>query len=401
MKIILGNLLIALILIEFFSALYLIHWHEGVLNSEKDPTYLNCTLGDQYEFRADPGAPHLIDSLYPWTTWHPRNVTFRHTASCFDVEMRFNKMGTRGTLPDPADSTTILFLGDSFVEGYGLEEDSTVAERFHRSQHLPVLNLGCSSLGTTQMSLLYEQFGNQFRHQTVVTFLFLQNDFEDNDVRRFEANRYKPYRRMMEYGESEIRYSGHPEHTKWSWAVYKEHQSNQFKTLKRYGLRSILSRSPGGLIRGLINLFYARRLVGYISSCLKGHTAIPPDIDYSNEDLRILLADIESIQRTAMKQGAATYFCNLPSRILLDFVSASEENLSAYRDFECFLANAIADKGGQYVSFLEFLLEHHITFNRLFFACDNHYSNDGNALLAQFIEEVFSTTEGALCNLGR
>ena len=66
MKVLIGNLLVSFVLVELFSMLYLSVYQKDLLEVEVDPTYLSLSLEDQFDFRPDPGGPHLIDTLYPW-----------------------------------------------------------------------------------------------------------------------------------------------------------------------------------------------------------------------------------------------------------------------------------------------------------------------------------------------
>ncbi len=388
MKVLIGNLLISFVLVELFSMLYLTVCQKDLLEIEVDPTYLSASLEDQFDFRPDPGGPHLIDTLYPWTTWHPKNSDFRQVGPCFDVLMHYNELGSRGRLPDPEDNATVVFLGDSFIEGFGLEEDSIAAGRFSQCLGLPVLNLGCSSLGTTQMSLLYEHFSKQFRHHAVMTFLFLENDFEDNDRLRFETDRFKPFRNLEECEYGAIAYTGDPLSSKWSWAAFEHQRNTHFKRVKRLGIKSVLSQSPERKMECFLNLFYSRRLFGFILSSFKGNQNLPQEIDHSDDDWKILLMDIEAISKTALGRGARPFFTNLPSKIAVEYLRAAPENLAAYQQFESELQQAVAERGGQYFSFLSFLIDRKTDPNQLFFDCDNHYSNYGNELLTEFAVQI-------------
>lgn len=86
------------------------------------PTYLSWTWEDDYQ-KTNPIGPHKIDTSLPWCTIHPPGGRFRQQLPCKTVEMRFNAEGFRGPLPERNDARTTLFLGDSFTEGWGLEED--------------------------------------------------------------------------------------------------------------------------------------------------------------------------------------------------------------------------------------------------------------------------------------
>ena len=79
-----------------------------------------------------------------WGAWHKKNSYSRHVKSCFDVEYESNDIGARDIdkyLKDfPKDS--IVALGDSFVEGYGLNHEETFTAQLQKKISKKVLILG-------------------------------------------------------------------------------------------------------------------------------------------------------------------------------------------------------------------------------------------------------------------
>lgn len=153
-RLILINLIVLSVGIEFVSALFIYFSHPELIHFNNLPTYLSWTWEDNYQYRT-PLGPHKIDTALPWCTIHPPGGKFRQQLPRHTIEMRFNAEGFRGSLPDPKDDRTTIFLGDSFTEGWGLEESQTIPAVYTRLTGDPVLNLGIAGIGTTKSSILY------------------------------------------------------------------------------------------------------------------------------------------------------------------------------------------------------------------------------------------------------
>lgn len=118
-----------------------------------------------------------FDSTIGWTKVPSASVTYRWMGS--RVSETSNSFGGRGPEFAPASDPAqrVLFLGDSFCEGYLVSDDevfSAVLARQH--PRLIPLNLGVAGYSTDQAYLLYQRLGANLRPQRVVLFFF------DNDV---------------------------------------------------------------------------------------------------------------------------------------------------------------------------------------------------------------------------
>ncbi len=384
-------------LVELISAIF-INAKQPIIGSyEQIPTYWDIITDQQKTFHqvlfgngdtltSQPISPRNIDTAYPWCTWHPVNRIHREKYACFDVLYKFNSYGTRGSLPEPTDTNCILFLGDSFAEGYGLAEDSTIEERLHKTLQRPVLNLGTSGhFGSTQMSLVYESFAKKFRHKEVCVLLFLENDFMENDVQSHYKNfphRYRPYRVLTENDSSKIVYRGSIDSTLFSW----QHFNAIFKT--------VIPIFPPNetFISKLSKLTYTRRLLHLLTSNAKKNSAsniVPPELDASPNDLAILELDMDAIVREANMHGANVTFINLPSKYLMTCTKKSDTIAEKYLKLEQQLTQLAEKKNAHYLSFYNYLIKNKVGEQSLFFPCDGHYSNSGEAHLSQFLYSYY------------
>ena len=126
-------------------------------------------------------APFLAENRY-WGVWHYPNHVVDHEESCFRARYRTNSLGMRGPEVRPG-TAKIALLGDSFVEGFGNDDDATVAQVMQRQlgDRYDVLNFGVSGGFTTVDELaLYENFARYFDPRVVVLFFVNYNDLQEN-----------------------------------------------------------------------------------------------------------------------------------------------------------------------------------------------------------------------------
>src|SRR5262249_11350303 len=127
---------------------------------------------------------------------------------CWSTQVRISSAGTRGEdtprTSDPAH--TILFTGDSYAFGYGVEEKEAVAAQLEQelngdgaaSERYQVLNMGVPGWETKQESLLVEEKAKGFGAGEALLLVYLGNDIEErvND----EESRPRPWR-LRENGD--------------------------------------------------------------------------------------------------------------------------------------------------------------------------------------------------------
>lgn len=136
-----------------------------------------------------------------WGAWHRPNATARHVFACFDVLYVSNSYGARDLeRPSPGRHDSVIFLGDSMVEGFGVRDDERLSNRFERLAGRPAVNLAAAGdVGPVQYKMIYEQFAPRFAHDAVVVGILPANDLTDNDpdtlAWKDQIYRYRPYYR--------------------------------------------------------------------------------------------------------------------------------------------------------------------------------------------------------------
>lgn len=151
---------------------------------------------------SDLDQPHLQwrTEYLPWGAWHVPNASTPHRLSCFDVEYRSNSAGARDRERDRTGAGRILFLGDSVVEGYGVDEEFRITNRLETLLNTEVLNFSSSEhFGPLNLELLYEGLASDWQHDHLIIGLLPANDFHDNDSEVWankydtDKSRYRPY----------------------------------------------------------------------------------------------------------------------------------------------------------------------------------------------------------------
>ena len=124
----------------------------------------------------------------------------RHVHHDFDVSYRVNSLGFRGDDLDFARPGSVMFLGDSFTFGLGVNDDEVFAELLNQSSDLTHLNAGVPGYSNDQQLLLLDTL-MEYRPAKVIWVVYLGNDLLDNgEPFPLQAAHGKPYFRMTPDG---------------------------------------------------------------------------------------------------------------------------------------------------------------------------------------------------------
>lgn len=137
-----------------------------------------------------------------------------------------------------------VMLGDSFVEGYGLNQQDRLSNLLEALSGRPHLNFGTSGyFGPTEYALVYRHLAKQFSHDTILVGIYPGNDFIDDDPEIWkQTGRYQPFL-VGEYPHYRYIYSGKlSQDTAWNFSRTLKGFLREFS--HSYGL-------IGGLFKGL------------------------------------------------------------------------------------------------------------------------------------------------------
>jgi hypothetical protein len=100
----------------------------------------------------------------------------------FHVRYRTNSLGARDVEHAPGETVPrVLALGDSYLEGRGVEPENRVTDLLQKSSGLEFMNLAMSHFGPYQELLAYREFAPRFEHHAVLIGILPMNDFDDLD----------------------------------------------------------------------------------------------------------------------------------------------------------------------------------------------------------------------------
>ncbi|MCD8540843.1 MAG: SGNH/GDSL hydrolase family protein [Leadbetterella sp.] len=141
--------------------------------------------------------PYFIDTEARFTTWHLPDTSTRQIGPRWNVKYRFNSAGARDKERQQKSSKTrFLFLGDSFMEGYGVKQKDRLSDIVEKETQTESLNFSVSGLAQTQMRLLYTDLAAGYDHQVLFLTLYPYNDFREMNYenrQKFFGDRHKPY----------------------------------------------------------------------------------------------------------------------------------------------------------------------------------------------------------------
>ena len=379
-KEIIKSIIIILITIELF-ALVMVKLFKYTSLWYKYPTYTywGPTIKENY----DPLGPHFIDTKeVSWGTWHIPNSEIRHKGDCYDVPMKFNEVGARGNLPSKTDSNTVIFLGDSFIEGFALGENETIPAQYNQFTKLPTLNLGGGgSFGTTQMAMIYDSLGKEFKHKKVIVCLYLENDFVDDDINQFYPSRYRPY--LIKNTDNQIFKVVYKENIEQSFAKKEAYKKGQnIENIKKYSLKDFFKLSDKTLLQKLAGITYTSRFVMELFYRAQNKNNLPMELRSNKTQQNILKYNLEKIVKLANKNHAEVYVTNIPSKYFLSSLESQPENKAKVDQV---IQNALNATHAHYLDFTGYLISKKPKLQEIFYECDSHFNPKGAFVFSEYL----------------
>lgn len=148
---------------------------------------------------------------YPWLQ-HDRTLTFRYdqelgwfpipdSEKTFTgsraIKVQHNHMGFRDPEHVLDSKPRMVFLGDSFLWGYDVEQSERLTERLREMiPNWSIFNLGVSGYGTDQEYLLLQKYFDHYQPDIVFLLFCVDNDMQDNTHNVSNGGYYKPYYKL-------------------------------------------------------------------------------------------------------------------------------------------------------------------------------------------------------------
>ncbi|MFC1730865.1 SGNH/GDSL hydrolase family protein [candidate division KSB1 bacterium] len=126
----------------------------------------------------------VYDSVYGKR--HKKNFTAIRKSVEFTMRCHLNSLGFRGPEPKSFPNTPILFIGDSYTEGYGVNDGEEFPELVrisinenNKNNRIPVVNAGIGNTGTAHWIKFLTLEGEKYNPRYII-LQFSGNDFLDN-----------------------------------------------------------------------------------------------------------------------------------------------------------------------------------------------------------------------------
>ncbi len=331
-----------------------------------------ATLAHRGFFKMDYPSYSLQDSykkywgdINPYFgVWHPPYSSYHHLKSCFDVTYKSNSYGARDKERSKESKLPrVLVVGDSFVEGYGLQEPARFSDILEKQTGIEHLNFATSGhFGPTQYYLLYKHLAKEFSHDMVIVMILPFNDFFDDDPefgKKVHFNRYRPYW-VGEYPNYQLEY--YRDQIEWekfeAWQQFK-------KILKNFSYT----------YNAVERLFEVKRLRAAMTEIphFSGY------YDYTDSQWNRMKFSLEKIVDEA--KGKKVVFVSIP--VPQDYEDPKKHNSSIAGPLKSFADS----QGVLYVDLLDESLKRKMDWKAMFLACDNHWSEAGNRAAAEIVLE--------------
>lgn len=108
-----------------------------------------------------------------------------HSSLEYSNTFKVNSFGVRDD-ESSLDNPRLVFLGDSFTMGWGVDQDQTYADLTGRKLGIKTLNAGISSYGTYREMLLFSKIKRD--SVDLVVLQYCDNDIEENEARNEPNN---------------------------------------------------------------------------------------------------------------------------------------------------------------------------------------------------------------------
>lgn len=358
-------LVITTFLFEFVSVFYC-----NIFEVCKNPTY-----------RLSKQKPtHFLDSNKIFGTWHEPNSIYFHKNKCINAKYKFNSYGARDVERLLKGKDRTILIGDSFVEGYGINFENTIGSILEKLTNKEFLNFGTSGhFGTTQYKLLYESLAKNFEHDKLVVFLTVDNDFEDDSYefgKVYHKNRYRPY--LLKNNDN------------YKIIYFNEEKFNYTQKSKQFIVLNLLNNFTYSY--NLLRYFYQQlKLKNEISKynealkTIKSNNEKETDFYYNNftkDSFDILSYNLLEINNLTKKNGIDFYL----------FSIGFKNEMKKYFTFnkktklEINLEKLANENNFKYVDLTSLIKKNYNKdINNLFLSCNNHFNKFGNEILTNLI----------------
>ncbi|WP_142603046.1 hypothetical protein [Solitalea koreensis] len=331
-----------------------------------------------YIFYGKNWKPIFADINPIWGAWHePGNIV--STKDCFNVSYRINSYGARDKERIKENGANrVIVLGDSFMEGYGVEENERVSNLLEKELKVEFLNFATTSMGPTQEYLLYKDLAKNFSHDKVLIGILPFNDFQDDDrdfSLKIDPKLYKPFW-VGSYPDYKLTYSP---------LKLEDSESLDYKIKLATSFRGNLTEFLKSYTYWF-NIYFYLKHVKPIVYLAKSNLPYSGYYDYTLKEFNKMKFSIENIKREA--QGKEIYIFTIPVQSDLSRYAIENKVSKLGNELGAFCKNS----GIHYLDLLpETYNDYGKDASKLYLSCDGHWNATGNKytekLLVKFLKK--------------
>lgn len=321
---------------------------------------------------------HFVDIDKDFGAWHYPNYEARRTTECYDVYYKFNSFGARDIERTiEAGNVRILLLGDSFIEGYGVNAEERISNILENKLQKEVMNFGTSgNFGSTQMSILYEKLASKFQHSIVLIGILPANDFDDNSLEKGKIQhyfRYRPYRVLDSNNSYQLTYYlDSLEKSDWYPGNLQTNKFN-YETFVSYAKLTHTGRV----------LFQLKK---NIKGKIKKDVVISKFRDYTDEEIDLMKYDLTKIGKDAIGKKVIVFAIPSQSDFIMYYQDTINYNKLGY-ELDTFCKNQNMKYWDVFSEMLRQTDQNN--FRDLYLTCDPHFSVEGQKLCAEVLYQYF------------
>lgn len=319
-----------------------------------------------------------------WGAWHKENYLQNHQTECFNVTYSTNKVGARDNEFSHKNiklRKRFILLGDSMMEGYGLNKNEMFEKIVEEENDFSILNFGSGGdFGPLQYFLIYKNLAKNYEHDGLIIVYFPQNDLTDNNYEIWSSNGWNKFG------------------TKERFRPYSNNQNDQInyfipeKAVKSNDFQFVMNNKKSMLVKLLINYTWSFNTVRSILYILRSNNKssddelLYKDNNYSsiyNYDKKLLKNNIHwlnSIFKESKKKE--NYLIILPSKNDMKMSKQMKNNKNIYEELKVLIDYKKYNL--KIINLIDYLPNN---FERIFLTCDNHYSFYGNKWMSNIFKE--------------
>ena len=227
---------------------------------------LRLFLKDELEITRDlRNLVYRYDPLLGWFPLEGKQTTFTGART---IQIRHNARGFRDPEHVIKNNNRMVFLGDSFLWGYDIEENERLTNKLAKKlDQWSVFNLGVSGYGTDQEFILLQDQYDFYKPDIVFLVFCSNNDDSDNSSNKRYGGYFKPYYESIS-GELTLQGQPVPESENYLLKDKKKSEIAWLRLIEHVSFRFRNSRKklagPTNLILTEMNKFVSKRGAKFI-----------------------------------------------------------------------------------------------------------------------------------------